>query len=83
MIALAIFGWIGTIVWELYVKDPIVDIRLLRSRNFAIAAALLFVFGLGLFARQRSFRKCCNRYRDTARLMPAWYSDAAHSPSRF
>ena len=49
MIALAVLGWIGTIAWELYVKDPIVDFRLLRSRNFAIAAALLFIFGVGLF----------------------------------
>jgi DHA2 family multidrug resistance protein len=49
MIVLAVLGWIGTIVWELNVKDPIVDFRLLLSRNFAIAAALLFIFGLGLF----------------------------------
>jgi DHA2 family multidrug resistance protein len=49
MIALAVFGWIATIVWELCVKDPIVDFRLLLSRNFAIAATLLFVFGIGLF----------------------------------
>ena len=49
MIALAVFGWIGTVVWELYVKDPIVDFRLLASRNFAIASVLLFVFGVGIF----------------------------------
>jgi DHA2 family multidrug resistance protein len=49
MIVVAVLGWIGTIVWELSVKDPIVDFRLLRSRNFAIAATLLFVFGVGLF----------------------------------
>ena len=49
MIVLAVGGWIATIVWELYVKDPIVDFRLLLSRNFAIAGALLFVFGIGLF----------------------------------
>jgi DHA2 family multidrug resistance protein len=49
MIVLAVFGWVGTIAWELYVKDPIVDFRLLRSRNFAIAGVLLFVFGVGLF----------------------------------
>jgi DHA2 family multidrug resistance protein len=49
MIALAILGWIGTIIWELYVKDPVVDFRLFRSRNFAIAGTLLFVFGIGLF----------------------------------
>ncbi|HEY3824508.1 MAG TPA: DHA2 family efflux MFS transporter permease subunit [Bryobacteraceae bacterium] len=49
MIGLAIFGWIGTIVWELHVKDPVVDFRLFQSRNFAIAGTLLFVFGVGLF----------------------------------
>jgi DHA2 family multidrug resistance protein len=49
MIVLAVFGWIGTIVWELYVKDPVIDFTLLRSPNFAIAGALLFVFGVGLF----------------------------------
>jgi DHA2 family multidrug resistance protein len=49
MIAVAVFGWIATIMWELYVKDPIIDFSLLRSRNFAIASALLFVFGVGLF----------------------------------
>ena len=49
MIVIAVLGWIGTIVWELSVRDPIVDFRLLRSRNFAIAATLLFVFGVGLF----------------------------------
>jgi DHA2 family multidrug resistance protein len=49
MIILAVLGWIGTIAWELYVKDPIVDFRLLGTRNFAIAGILLFVFGVGLF----------------------------------
>jgi len=49
MIAVAIVGWIATIAWELYVKDPIIDFRLLKSRNFAIAVTLLFVFGITLF----------------------------------
>src|ERR1700743_2956978 len=49
MIVLAAFGWIATIVWELSVKEPVVDFRLFRSRNFAIAGTLLFVFGMGLF----------------------------------
>lgn len=48
-LAVAVLGWIGTIVWELYVKEPIIDFRLMLSRNFAIAGALLFVFGFGLF----------------------------------
>jgi DHA2 family multidrug resistance protein len=49
MIVVAVFGWIATVVWELYAKDPIIDFSLLRSRNFAIAAILLFVFGISLF----------------------------------
>jgi DHA2 family multidrug resistance protein len=49
MIVVAVFGWIATIVWELYAKDPIIDFSLLKSRNFAIAVTLLFVFGVSLF----------------------------------
>jgi DHA2 family multidrug resistance protein len=49
MIAVAILGWIATVAWELYVKDPIIDFSLLKSRNFAIAVTLLFVFGVSLF----------------------------------
>jgi MFS transporter, DHA2 family, multidrug resistance protein len=49
MILIALFGWIGTILWELNVKEPIIDFRLLNNRNFAIASGLFFVFGIGLF----------------------------------
>jgi MFS transporter, DHA2 family, multidrug resistance protein len=49
MILTAVLGWIGTVAWESYVKDPIIDFSLLKNRNFAIASALFFVFGVGLF----------------------------------
>jgi MFS transporter, DHA2 family, multidrug resistance protein len=49
MILIAVFGWIGTVGWELYVKEPIIDFRLLDNRNFAIASGLFFVFGVTLF----------------------------------
>src|ERR1700749_4111582 len=49
MIVIAVLGWIGTVVWESYVKDPIIDFGLLKNRNFAIASMLFFVFGVGLF----------------------------------
>jgi len=49
MILIAVFGWVGTVLWELYVKEPIIDFRLLNNRNFAIASCLFFVFGIGLF----------------------------------
>jgi DHA2 family multidrug resistance protein len=35
-------------VWELFVKDPIVDLRVLRNRNFAIGAML--ITGMGVIA---------------------------------
>jgi MFS transporter, DHA2 family, multidrug resistance protein len=49
MIVTAVLGWIGTVAWESYVKDPIIDFGLLKNRNFAIASTLFFVFGIGLF----------------------------------
>ncbi|WP_254061373.1 MFS transporter [Granulicella sp. L60] len=48
-LGLAVLGWIGTILWELYVDEPIIDFRLLKNRNFAIAAVLFFIFGIGFF----------------------------------
>jgi DHA2 family multidrug resistance protein len=49
LLAIAVTGWIATIVWELRAKEPVIDFRLLVSRNFAIASALFVVFGFGLF----------------------------------
>jgi DHA2 family multidrug resistance protein len=51
--------WLGVIAflgiylfiwWELTVKDPIVDLKVLKTRNLAIAAALTFVSGIGMFS---------------------------------
>jgi DHA2 family multidrug resistance protein len=44
LIALAI-----AIVWELHHPDPVVDLTLLKNRNFAIACTLFFLFGFILF----------------------------------
>src|SRR6202022_1942242 len=38
------------VFWELNHKDPVIDFRLLKVRNFAIANVFYFVFGFGLFA---------------------------------
>jgi DHA2 family multidrug resistance protein len=40
----------AAIFWELHVPDPIIDLRLLKVRNFAIANTFYFIFGFGLFA---------------------------------
>jgi DHA2 family multidrug resistance protein len=49
MLAIGVIGWIATVAWEIRLKEPIIEFRLLSSRNFAIANALFFVFGFGLF----------------------------------
>jgi DHA2 family multidrug resistance protein len=42
---------LGTAIWwELHTPDPIIDFRLLKVRNFAIANVFYFLFGVGLFA---------------------------------
>jgi DHA2 family multidrug resistance protein len=45
----AAIGLVGTVVWELRQKDPIVDLRLLKERNFAASVALMMVVGFGLY----------------------------------
>src|ERR1700741_3568403 len=49
LLVIAVAEWIGTVVWELRVKEPVIEFRLMTSRNFAIAIALFFVFGFGSF----------------------------------
>jgi DHA2 family multidrug resistance protein len=43
-------GMVAFVVWELYDKDPIVDLRLLGQRNFGIANLQMFALGLVLLA---------------------------------
>lgn len=40
----------AAVFWELRHPDPVIDFRLLKIRNFAIANVFYFVFGVGLFA---------------------------------
>ena len=49
MLAIGVMGWIATVVWEIRLKEPIIEFQLLASRNFAIANAFFLVFGFGLF----------------------------------
>jgi DHA2 family multidrug resistance protein len=49
MLALALLGWIATVIWEMRAKEPVIDFRLLANRNFAIANVLFFAFGIGFF----------------------------------
>ena len=40
----------AAVFWEWHYPDPVIDLRLLKVRNFAISNVFYFVFGFGLFA---------------------------------
>jgi DHA2 family multidrug resistance protein len=37
------------VIWELTHPKPVMDLRMFRNRNFAVAAAMIFAFGLELY----------------------------------
>jgi len=47
--AIAAVCLIAAVLWELRVKDPVVELSLLKDRNFAIASIFYFSFGVVLF----------------------------------
>ena len=47
-VIIAIVGLVLATVWEFHVKDPVVDLSLLKDRNFAISAFLMFNVGVVL-----------------------------------
>src|SRR5213082_717890 len=47
---LMLFGLIAGILWELREKEPVVDLRMLKDRNFAIATTAMFFLGFVLYA---------------------------------
>ena len=46
---LAVVGLVGALFWELTREDPIVDLRMLKERNFAIATFTMFMLGFVLY----------------------------------
>jgi DHA2 family multidrug resistance protein len=47
--AVAIVAIVVAIFWELHHPDPVVELRLLKERNFAISNVFYFIFGFVLF----------------------------------
>jgi DHA2 family multidrug resistance protein len=50
MLVLGVGCLAAAVFWELRQPDPVIDFRMLKVRNFAIANVFYFVFGFGLFA---------------------------------
>jgi DHA2 family multidrug resistance protein len=46
---IAVMALISVVGWELRQKDPVVDLRLLKERNFAISTLTMFILGFVLY----------------------------------
>jgi MFS transporter, DHA2 family, multidrug resistance protein len=49
-VALMLVGIIAAIFWELKQEHPVVDLRMLKNRNFAIATTAMFFLGFVLYS---------------------------------
>jgi DHA2 family multidrug resistance protein len=47
---LMVVGIVAGILWELREKEPVVDLRMLKDRNFAVATMAMFFLGFVLYA---------------------------------
>jgi DHA2 family multidrug resistance protein len=47
---LMIIGLVAGIIWELREKEPVVDLRMLKERNFAIATLAMFFLGFVMYS---------------------------------
>jgi len=45
----AVIGLVGFVIWELKIDNPVVDLRVLKSKTLRIAAILTFITGIGMF----------------------------------
>ena len=43
-------GLVAAVIWELRSKDPVVDLRMLKDRNFALSTLSMFFLGFVLYA---------------------------------
>jgi DHA2 family multidrug resistance protein len=46
---LTVVGLVGAVLWELHTPDPVVDLRLLKDRNFLISTLSMFMLGVVLY----------------------------------
>ena len=50
LIAAAVIGLVGLVIWEWFQKSPIVDVHLFKTFNFAATNVMFFVVGMILFS---------------------------------
>ncbi|WP_431217218.1 hypothetical protein ACQ86N_23390 [Puia sp. P3] len=80
-LCLTIFVW-----WELQVKFPVVNLRVLKSATLSVSAVLTFVLGFGLFSAIYVFPLFAQRtlgysaFQTGLMIMPGVLMGAAISP---
>jgi DHA2 family multidrug resistance protein len=47
---ICVISLVSLVVWELYTKTPVIDIRMYKNFNFAVANLMIFFLGMLLFA---------------------------------
>jgi MFS transporter, DHA2 family, multidrug resistance protein len=48
-LVIAVVSLVAAVIWELHQDDPVVEISLLKNRNFALATSFYFLLGILLF----------------------------------
>ena len=46
---IGVLGLIGVILWELRQKEPLVDLRLFKQRNYSVATFMMFILGFVMY----------------------------------
>lgn len=46
---LTVVGLVGAVIWELHTEDPVINLSLLKDRNFAISTLSMFTLGVVLY----------------------------------
>jgi DHA2 family multidrug resistance protein len=46
---IGVIGLVGTVIWELSVKDPVIDLHLFKDRNYAVSTFAMFMLGVILY----------------------------------
>jgi MFS transporter, DHA2 family, multidrug resistance protein len=48
--AISFTSFVALVVWELREKSPVIDLRLFKDFNFAVASLMMFVLGVSIYA---------------------------------
>jgi DHA2 family multidrug resistance protein len=49
-LVLSVIGLVGAVVWLLYARKPVVDLRVLKDRNFAVGSLMMFCMAAILYS---------------------------------